>query len=136
MISMEKTFDQVVYEETASNIVENIVEGLIESNNSETGSNNNQEIDRMVYDIEFSENIRTMYSKYHNADCAVSLDVTSSISSYMEIFKVGKFDMSISQCVDMTIEILKTSKDKLYGILLSTSSEKSGTGKSITFNAL
>lgn len=136
MLTMERTFDQIVYEDTATEIIEDLAASLMESKPIDNTYSSVVGIDKAVSEVEFSESIRELYKVHHNRNPAPAVDVQSYLRSKMDIMKVGKFDLSVRQCAEMTIDILKNGGDKLYGILLSTTPAKSHTKTKMTFNPL
>lgn len=136
MLTMEKTFDQAVYENTATEIIENLAESLMESKPLDNTYSSMVGIDKSVAEVEFSESIRDLYKKYHSARSPERINVQTTMKKYMDIMKVGEFNMSVNECIDLIIKVASNDDSKLYGVLLSTTADKSQDSRRITFNPL
>ena len=135
MLTMKKTFDQEVYESTATEIIEDMAQSLMEEVPASSTYSSVAGIDKAVEDIEFSDNIRKLYKRFHTRKTS-GMEISRIIRREMEIMKIGSSNMSINQAVDIAVDLVGSSEDKFYGMLLSANSNNTKTRNNITFNPL
>ncbi|RKX85189.1 MAG: hypothetical protein DRP57_04295 [Spirochaetes bacterium] len=117
---------QLIYEKTCIDIIKDISKDLLQATETTGTFASTYGVDKTVHEIEFSEQIKELYKTYHSPDAAkmenetVSSNIADSIRDDLEISKVGNFDISIEDALEMVGNLKRDIGTKFYGVLLST----------------
>ena len=136
MITMAKTFDQAIYEHTATDIIRDLAKDLMQSKPSNNLYSSVFGIDKAVEEIDFKNSIKKLYNKYHGKHTTGKSAVQGQMRRNMDIIKIGNFDMSIDESVAMAKDIMDNAGDDFYGMLLSCNANVKLNIKKTTFNPL
>ncbi len=138
LLGLYKTSSQSIYEATCLDVIRELSKNLLEDtpiNESFTSMNG---LDKCVEEINFTQNIKDIYNKYHDTNNRRG-HLTESNKGYedwnkiMEILKVGSFDQSIKDAVSMANQIRNDVGTQFYGMLLMS---KGNNKKRTVFNPL
>lgn len=119
MISLNKTWDQVIYENTAEEIILSLTNNLGQNITGSTLFAEENGIDSHVIKGQLSENINKLMEKYH-INRGVCYEPNAGFTpEHMDIIKLGDNDLSLNEVIATTANIYKDIGDNLYGVLVS-----------------
>lgn len=128
LLSLKKTPMQAIYEKTSLDIIREISRDLaknIEKGESYTSYNG---IDNAVQEFIFTKETKEKMDKYHTIEDPdyswMGQDVYKNFTNYMDISKVGNFNMSLDQCFELIRELVLELEDTVYGALVMTADGK------------
>ncbi len=130
LLGLYKSADQSIYEATCLDIIRELSKNLLEdvpTNESFTSING---LDKCVEEINFTQNIKKIYNKYHDVGNRRGGPIDNQNKGYehwndnMEIMKVGSFDQSIKDAVTMAQTIKNDVGTQFYGMLLMSKGSK------------
>jgi hypothetical protein len=117
LFKVEKSLDSLIYENTANEIISNLIESYKNENVENTTYSKINGIENSVFDVNFSDNISNLYKIYHNYGNNKNLIHYNSISKSIEISKVGNFNISINDSLKILKELIMED-ESIYGITL------------------
>ena len=128
LLSLAPTAMQKIYESTCLDLIKELSSDLSQDISTEETFTSVNGIDKTVQEINFTKAIEDLYKKYHNPTIEyknTSLEKSwRAFPSKLDISKVGSFNMSINQAMELAGNLRKDIGQKLYGMLLSTKGEK------------
>ncbi len=128
ILSLKKTPIQAIYETTSLDIIRELSSSLADDKPIEESFTSHHGLDLAVEEINFNDGIKDAISKYHNPSNGqagwMGKTTYVQLPKEIDISKIGKFDVSIQQAMDMVKDIVKTAGDSLYGALLVNKKHK------------
>ena len=128
LLNLQQTSGQKIYESTCLDLIRELSKDLSEDTPTGESFTSVNGIDKCVEEINFNDQIKKLYQKYHNPDITIPEEVSpqtywNKFNTQLSITKVGDYNMSIKECIELAAEVKKEVKDKFYGILLMTKGE-------------
>lgn len=119
MMSLRKTWDQVIYEHTAEEIIIGLTENMSSTLSGSTLFAEENGIDSHVIKGQLSAEVNALMEKYHlNRSDTHEAGIEFS-PERMEIIKLGENNLSLNEIIATTASIHKDIENRLYGVLVS-----------------
>ena len=131
MIDTRKTFDQLIYEYTAEEIILGLTENMQETHQSAKLYALTRGMDFNVVKGMMIEPINKMMKKYHINKKGNVMELPDRFRELFDVIKLGEYDMTFDQVIELSKSIYKEHGNKFYGVLIT---RKSGIPGKETFN--
>ncbi|MHA2023924.1 MAG: hypothetical protein ACTSWQ_09720 [Candidatus Thorarchaeota archaeon] len=132
LLNLEKTASQSIYEATCLELVRGLSKDLAEDKPTTESFTSINGLDKSVQEINFTKGIKTLFQKYHNPKVYYSetdneikkVKRWKNFKNDIEILKLGNYDMSINQAMEIAGNMYAEVGHEFYGMLLTTEGNK------------
>ncbi len=115
LLNLKQSPMQKVYEATCLDLIRELSQNLAEDRPTKESFTSIHGVDKCVQEVNFTKAIETLYKKYHNPDISSGGSNSQTDSYYswqyfnkeMDISKIGDYDMSIEQAMEIAGNLKK-----------------------------
>jgi len=123
MLDMNPTAEQLIYEATSHELFQNFVDNAkAEENVKIKSAFPNFAMNRLVYSVQYSQEIKDLAEKYHDRKISKrdhGYQATIGFNSYLDVTKMGNNDMSFDESMVLIRKIRESLGTQFYGALIS-----------------